>query len=81
MSDRSLEKHKYLIVLRDRSYARYIKLIPLQLKSEAWKEVRKWIISMREDPIHAKNGYQMVSHIKTDHDGAWDHDTESWQDT
>ena len=21
-----------------------------------------------------------VSHIKTDHDGAWDHDTESWQD-
>ena len=80
MSDRSLEKHKYLIVLRDRSYARYIKLIPLQFKSEAWKEVRKWIISLREDPIHAKNGYQMVSHIKTDHDGAWDHDTESWQD-
>ena len=54
MSDRSLEKHKYLIVLRDRSYARYIKLIPIQFKSEAWKEVRKWIISLREDPIHAK---------------------------
>ena len=80
MSDRSLEKHKYLIVLRDRSHARYVKLIPLQFKSDAWKEVRKWILSMREDPIHSKNGYDMCTHIKTDHDGAWDHDVTSWQE-
>ena len=39
---------------------------------------------MREDPIHAKNGYDMVDTIITDHDadddGAWDHDTASWQE-
>ena len=78
MSDRSLEKHKYLIVLRDRSYSRMIKLIPLQFKSDAYKEVKKWIVSLREDPIHGKNGYDMVDTIITDHDGAWDHDTASW---
>ena len=79
LSDRSLEKHKYLIVLRDRSYSRVVKLIPLQFKSDAYKEVRKWIISLREDPIHSKNGYEMVDTIVTDHDGAWDHDTATWQ--
>ena len=75
MSDRSIEKHKYCIVLRDRSYSRLVKLIPLQFKSEAYKEVKKWITSLREDPIHTKNGYDMVHTIITDHDGAWDHVT------
>ena len=35
---------------------------------------------MREDPIHGKNGYDMVDTIITDHDGVWDHDTASWQE-
>lgn len=80
MSDRSIEKHKYLCVLRDRSWARYTKLIPLQYKSDAAREIRKWIQSLREDPIYHKLGYDMVTHIKTDHDGAWDHDCAQWQD-
>ena len=50
VSDRSHEKYKYLIVLRDRSYARLVKLIPLQFKHQAADEVAKWIRDIRENP-------------------------------
>ena len=43
------------------------------------REVR----GVRESLMHEKHRlhpHSMVQHIKTDHDGAWDHDTADWQE-
>ena len=78
-SDRSFEKHKYAIVIKDRSYSGFYKLIPLRLKSEATAKIREWVESLRSDPLYRCFNHQMVSHIKTDHDGAWDDDNAEYQ--
>ena len=79
VSDRSEEGHKYMVVLRSRDQARLIKTLFLHTKDEAWSKVAEWIRSIRKDPIYNRFEYDLVSHIKTDRDGAWDHDTAVWQ--
>ena len=51
-SDRSYEKHKYAIVLKDRSISGFYKLIPLRLKNEATAKMSEWIKGLRSNPLY-----------------------------
>ena len=79
VSDRSDDGYKYMLVLRSRDQARLFKLLFLKTKDEAWSAVAEWIRTVRRDPVYNCYDYEVVSHIKTDRDGAWDHDTAIWQ--
>ena len=57
----------------------YLAVLPLIYKSDAWAAVAEWIRSLRNGPLYQRYSYGMVSHIKTDMDGAWRHDNEDWQ--
>ena len=77
-NERSIERHKYLIVLKDAGPSGAIKLIPLIKKSDAIDEVEKWIKSLRNDPVYSHYPYKMCSHIKTDAAGEWRDDNVDW---
>ena len=77
-SDRSAEKHKYCITMKCRSTGFY-KLIPLVHKSDATAKVAEFIRELRYDKLNQRYDYDMVTRIKTDRDGAWDHDNAEWQ--
>ena len=70
MSDRSIEGHKYLIVMKCR-YTGYHVVLPLRAKSEATGAISEFIRSLRKNPDYNRYSYDMVRHIKTDMDGSW----------
>ena len=78
-NERSIEKDKYLIVLKDAGPSGAVKLIPLNKKSDAVDKVEHWINQMRNDPVYSSYPYKMVSHIKTAPAGEWREDTHEWR--
>ena len=78
-NERSLEKSKYLIVLKDVSSS-FVKLIPLTKKSDAIDKIEEWIVAMRNDPVYKCFSYPMVCHIKTDAAGEWSDDYKMWNE-
>ena len=67
---KSLEGCKYLIVLTDEA-TDFKQLLSLARKSDATREVRRWIDKMRAHPAFYKSPYQMISRILTDNAGEW----------
>ena len=49
-NERSLEQHKYLVVLKCNATGYYV-LLPMQAKSQATKVVSDWVRSLRADPL------------------------------
>ena len=74
---RSIEKHKYLIVIKDVA-SDAVRLLPIVKKSDAIDKVEEWIKAMRADPVYKNLPYSMVTHLKTDPAGEWRDDNYEW---
>jgi site-specific DNA-cytosine methylase len=75
---RSEEGSKYLICLTDLA-TNFYQLIPLIYKSDATRELRKWILSMRTHPAFHENPHPIIGKITTDNDGAWSIENREFQ--
>ena len=79
VSDRSIEKSKYCVVLKDK-VSGYIKLLYLRHKSDAAQAVSEWIQQLRRDPLYDRQRWPIVQHIITDRDGAWSEENAEWRE-